>query len=191
MPIADRACWTIRGLRMTTAASPMPGNHRWTRVATTTDVTDERPHGLSSNGVELVLLRTPTGLHAYEGRCPHQGAPWAKGSSIAASSCAGITVGDSMRRRAVALTGPSVCARVPSGRRATRSGSMSPRQSHLPLAYRPPLPCVASRISRVLAACHCSATSCRSTSGSCTRCSRAGRASMAACIRFGSGLVAW
>ncbi len=32
------------------------------------------PFAASAGGIDLVLLRTPGGLKAYEGRCPHQGA---------------------------------------------------------------------------------------------------------------------
>jgi cytochrome P450/nitrite reductase/ring-hydroxylating ferredoxin subunit len=57
----------------------MASDH-WRRVATSTDVVAERPCGLSADGVELVVLRTRTGVRAYEGRCPHQGALLAEGS---------------------------------------------------------------------------------------------------------------
>jgi cytochrome P450/nitrite reductase/ring-hydroxylating ferredoxin subunit len=51
----------------------------WERVAASGAWADGRPHGVSSSGGEIVLLRTHTGIHAYEGRCPHQGALLAEG----------------------------------------------------------------------------------------------------------------
>ena len=32
------------------------------------------PHALSADGFDIVVVRTPAGLRAFEGRCPHQGA---------------------------------------------------------------------------------------------------------------------
>ena len=37
------------------------------------------PHALSANGVDVVVVRAPGGLRAYQGRCPHQGALLAEG----------------------------------------------------------------------------------------------------------------
>jgi nitrite reductase/ring-hydroxylating ferredoxin subunit len=37
------------------------------------------PHVLSVNGLDVVVMRTPAGLRAFEGRCPHQGARLAEG----------------------------------------------------------------------------------------------------------------
>jgi len=59
---------------------PTPDEGPWTRVAALAELVGERPFGFSSQGVELVLLRTPAGLRAYEGRCPHQAALLAEGS---------------------------------------------------------------------------------------------------------------
>lgn len=56
-----------------------PAGESWKRAAATSDVVPERPYGVSASGVELVLVRTGSGLHAYEGRCPHQGALLAEG----------------------------------------------------------------------------------------------------------------
>jgi cytochrome P450/nitrite reductase/ring-hydroxylating ferredoxin subunit len=38
-----------------------------------------RPYAVSAGGTDLVLLRTSTGLRAYEARCPHQGALLSEG----------------------------------------------------------------------------------------------------------------
>lgn len=44
------------------------------RVAREADVPEGRPFGATADGVELVLVRTPSGaLRAFGGRCPHQG----------------------------------------------------------------------------------------------------------------------
>lgn len=46
----------------------------WQRVARSEELQGEGPYALSVNDVELVVIRTPGGLRAYEGRCPHRGA---------------------------------------------------------------------------------------------------------------------
>jgi cytochrome P450/nitrite reductase/ring-hydroxylating ferredoxin subunit len=46
----------------------------WTCVARSEDVRRNRPYPASAEGVDLVLVRTDRALHAFEGRCPHQGA---------------------------------------------------------------------------------------------------------------------
>jgi cytochrome P450/nitrite reductase/ring-hydroxylating ferredoxin subunit len=51
----------------------------WKRATESAHVADDRPCGISLNGVELVVLRTGRALYAYEGRCPHQGALLAEG----------------------------------------------------------------------------------------------------------------
>ncbi|HVT44955.1 MAG TPA: cytochrome P450 [Thermoanaerobaculia bacterium] len=38
------------------------------------DLSGEGPHSVSANGVDLVVVRTPAGLRAFQGRCPHRGA---------------------------------------------------------------------------------------------------------------------
>lgn len=45
-----------------------------TRVALLEELQGDGPHALSAQGTDLVLLRTPSGFRAFEGRCPHQGA---------------------------------------------------------------------------------------------------------------------
>jgi cytochrome P450/nitrite reductase/ring-hydroxylating ferredoxin subunit len=44
------------------------------RVASLDQLHGDGPHALSANGFDVVVVRTPTGLRAFEGRCPHQGA---------------------------------------------------------------------------------------------------------------------
>jgi cytochrome P450/nitrite reductase/ring-hydroxylating ferredoxin subunit len=46
----------------------------WVKVADAREVQGEGPHAVGAQGVDLVLLRAPSGLRVYEGRCPHQGA---------------------------------------------------------------------------------------------------------------------
>ena len=46
----------------------------WTRIARATELSGPGPHAASANGRDLVIVRTPGGLKAFEGRCPHQGA---------------------------------------------------------------------------------------------------------------------
>ena len=45
-----------------------------TRVALLDELEGDGPHAVSAQGMDLVLLRTPSGIRAFEGRCPHQGA---------------------------------------------------------------------------------------------------------------------
>ena len=44
------------------------------RVANLEDLHGDGPHALSAGGLDVVVVRTPAGLRAFEGRCPHQGA---------------------------------------------------------------------------------------------------------------------
>ncbi len=44
------------------------------RVANLDQLHGDGPHALSGNGFDVVAVRTPAGLRAFEGRCPHQGA---------------------------------------------------------------------------------------------------------------------
>jgi nitrite reductase/ring-hydroxylating ferredoxin subunit len=44
------------------------------RVANLEDLHGDGPHALSANGFDVVVVRTPAGVRAFEGRCPHQGA---------------------------------------------------------------------------------------------------------------------
>jgi nitrite reductase/ring-hydroxylating ferredoxin subunit len=43
-------------------------------VARVEDLDGQGPFALSGEGVEVVAVRTPMGLKAYQGLCPHQGA---------------------------------------------------------------------------------------------------------------------
>jgi cytochrome P450/nitrite reductase/ring-hydroxylating ferredoxin subunit len=44
------------------------------RVANLDQLHGDGPHALTADGVDVVVVRTPAGLRAFEGRCPHQGA---------------------------------------------------------------------------------------------------------------------
>jgi cytochrome P450/nitrite reductase/ring-hydroxylating ferredoxin subunit len=46
----------------------------WSRVARAGEILADRPYAVSSGTTDLVLLRSRSGLRAYEARCPHQGA---------------------------------------------------------------------------------------------------------------------
>ena len=43
-------------------------------IARAEELRGRGPHPVSAQGLDLVVVRTPTGLRAYQGRCPHQGA---------------------------------------------------------------------------------------------------------------------
>jgi cytochrome P450/nitrite reductase/ring-hydroxylating ferredoxin subunit len=44
------------------------------RVANLDELHGDGPHALSANGFDVVVVRTPAGVRAFEGRCPHEGA---------------------------------------------------------------------------------------------------------------------
>jgi cytochrome P450/nitrite reductase/ring-hydroxylating ferredoxin subunit len=44
------------------------------RVANSDELHGDGPHALSADGFDVVAVRTPSGMRAFEGRCPHQGA---------------------------------------------------------------------------------------------------------------------
>jgi len=46
----------------------------WKRVARVDEVRGAGPHAVAAGERDVVLVRTPAGLRAYEGRCPHRGA---------------------------------------------------------------------------------------------------------------------
>src|SRR5689334_22860101 len=46
----------------------------WKRVARAAEVRDPGPHAVAADGVDVVLVHTPAGLRAFQGRCPHRGA---------------------------------------------------------------------------------------------------------------------
>ena len=60
-------CISREGLRFVTTASLI-------RVANLDELRDDGPHALSADGIDVVVVRTPAGVRAFEGRCPHQGA---------------------------------------------------------------------------------------------------------------------
>ncbi|MBX7083579.1 MAG: cytochrome P450 [Nannocystaceae bacterium] len=47
---------------------------QWTRAQYGGTLAGQGPFALSADGVDLVAVRTSTGLRVFEGRCPHQGA---------------------------------------------------------------------------------------------------------------------
>ena len=49
------------------------------RVANLDELHGDGPHALSVSGFDIVVVRAPAGLRAFEGRCPHQGALLAEG----------------------------------------------------------------------------------------------------------------
>ena len=51
-----------------------PAASAWARLTNLAELRGEGPFALSVEGHDVVLLRTPAGFKAYEGRCPHQGA---------------------------------------------------------------------------------------------------------------------
>ena len=52
----------------------MVSRDSWKQVARAAEVRGEGPHAVAADGVDIVLVRTPSGLRAFEGRCPHRGA---------------------------------------------------------------------------------------------------------------------
>ncbi len=50
------------------------GGRTWAKIDGASELRGDGPHAVATGGVDLVLLRTRSGLRAYEGRCPHQGA---------------------------------------------------------------------------------------------------------------------
>jgi cytochrome P450/nitrite reductase/ring-hydroxylating ferredoxin subunit len=54
----------------------------WRKVSSEADVTSERPRAASSDGVELVLVRSNQGIRAYDARCPHQGTLLSEGEVV-------------------------------------------------------------------------------------------------------------
>jgi cytochrome P450/nitrite reductase/ring-hydroxylating ferredoxin subunit len=46
----------------------------WTLLARVAELRGEGPFALSTQGMDLVVVRTEQGFKAYQGRCPHQGA---------------------------------------------------------------------------------------------------------------------
>ena len=58
-------------MNSTVAASEITGLRR---VAHLSELTGSGPFATSADGLDLVLVKTPSGIKAFEGRCPHQGA---------------------------------------------------------------------------------------------------------------------
>lgn len=51
-----------------------PPGASWSAAAQLADLRGEGPFALSGDGLDLVVVRTASGLRAFQGRCPHQGA---------------------------------------------------------------------------------------------------------------------
>jgi cytochrome P450/nitrite reductase/ring-hydroxylating ferredoxin subunit len=49
-------------------------SNSWKRVALAAEVRGAGPYAVAADGLDVVLVRTPAGLRAFEGRCPHRGA---------------------------------------------------------------------------------------------------------------------
>lgn len=49
------------------------------RIANLDELRGDDPHAVSVSGFDVVVVRTPAGLRAFEGRCPHQGTLLAEG----------------------------------------------------------------------------------------------------------------
>jgi cytochrome P450/nitrite reductase/ring-hydroxylating ferredoxin subunit len=62
---------------VTTHTSPTA--HLRVRVVLPHQLRGPGPHAASANGLDIVIVRTPQGLRAFQGRCPHQGALLAEG----------------------------------------------------------------------------------------------------------------
>jgi cytochrome P450/nitrite reductase/ring-hydroxylating ferredoxin subunit len=54
----------------------------WVRIGTAEDLAGPGPFAATAGDTELVLVRAPDGLRAFEGRCPHQGALLAESEII-------------------------------------------------------------------------------------------------------------
>lgn len=58
---------------------PATAELKWLPVSTLTALRTTGPHGVRAAGKELVLIRVGDAVHAYDGRCPHQGTLLAEG----------------------------------------------------------------------------------------------------------------
>jgi phenylpropionate dioxygenase-like ring-hydroxylating dioxygenase large terminal subunit len=56
------------------------------RVANLDELHGDGPHALSADEFDVVVVRTPAGVRAFEGRCPHQGALLGEGELDAETS---------------------------------------------------------------------------------------------------------
>ena len=50
------------------------GSNSWKRVALAAEMRGDGPHAVAADGLDVVLVRAPAGLRAFQGRCPHRGA---------------------------------------------------------------------------------------------------------------------
>src|SRR5262249_32792128 len=60
----------------------VPPSEDWVRVGAPEDLAGDGPFAATAGDTELVLVRTPDGLRAFEGRCPHQAALLAEGEVV-------------------------------------------------------------------------------------------------------------
>ena len=79
----------------------------FSRVARLGELTGDGPFSVSANGRDVVLVRTPAGWRAFEGRCPHQGALLGEGE---------------IERGRARLPQPSVAVFARHGRASRRAG---------------------------------------------------------------------
>ena len=54
----------------------------WNCLVTIADLRGDGPFAVSVGGLDLVVVKTPTGFKAYSGRCPHQGALLGEGEMV-------------------------------------------------------------------------------------------------------------
>src|SRR5262245_52301519 len=54
----------------------------WQRAARVDDLRGDGPHAISVGDTDLVVVRTASGLRAFEGRCPHRGALLGEGELV-------------------------------------------------------------------------------------------------------------
>jgi len=60
----------------------VPAPEEWVPIGTAKDLVGAGPFAATAGNTELVVVRTPDGLRAFEGRCPHQGALLAEGEIV-------------------------------------------------------------------------------------------------------------
>ena len=149
------------------------------RVANLDELKVAGPFAVSANGIDVVVVRTRSGLRAFEGRCPHQGALLGEGE-IEGDRLVCRNHRWRFKLDSGAATGdPNASPRVPSTRETAPSSSTFRR-----------FPAERKRRGRRgrwticpgQKGCHCWATSTSSTCRSCISSSRLGRRDMARLI---------
>src|SRR5271154_1577027 len=84
------------------------------RVANLDELKGAGPFAVSANGIDVVVVRTRSGLRAFEGRCPHQGALPGRAKSKETDWSVEIIDGASSSIRGAATADPNASPRVPS-----------------------------------------------------------------------------